>query len=686
MSEKVKLKNRDLSWLSFNARVLQEAEDVTVPLIERLRFLGIFSNNQDEFFRVRVASIKRLSTLGKKAKDILGENPEKLLKQIHNNVVAQQQRFEKVYDEIRKELENNGIFIIDEKQIEEEHTSFLRTYFREKIFPALVPIMIKHSPVFPYLKDNCIYLAIKLTSSKSPSSVNYSVIEVPEDLERFVILPSESDKRVIILLDDVIRFCLDEVFSIFHYDKYEAYTIKLTRDAELDIEKDVSKSITEKISKGLKQRKKGAPVRFVYDHDIAPDLLKFILRKIKIDKENSLIPAGRYHNFRDFIKFPSLNKPELVYASYHPVPHPDLNTSKSVFEEVRKKDILLNFPYQTFDHVIHLLREASIDPDVKSIYITLYRAAKYSNVVNALINAIKNGKEVVVVVELQARFDEQRNLKLANLLQEEGATVLFGIPDLKVHAKLILIKKKGKKSGDIAYIGTGNFNESTSRVYSDLGLLTSNKAITGEVNKVFEFLRNNYIVHTYKHLVLSPFEMRDTFVKLINKEIKKVRDGKEGRIIIKLNNLVDEDMISALRQAADKGVKVKLIIRSVCAMPPHRNIEMISIVDRFLEHARVFVFGSGEADHIYISSADWMIRNLDYRVEVACPILDPLLKKEIIQYLSLQLSDNVKARILNEDQDNPYKPRDPDDKEIRSQVIALNYYESKVETQTVLES
>jgi polyphosphate kinase len=677
MSAKGKLTNRDISWLSFNARVLQEAEDTSTPLIERLRFLGIFSNNQDEFFRVRVASIKRLAGLGKKAKEIVGESPAKVLKQIHSKVVSLQERFEKTYEEIRHELEKKEIYIINETQIEEEHKVFLRTYFREKVFPALIPIMIKHSPTFPYLKDNCIYLAIKLTASVSPSSSNFAVIEVPEDLDRFILLPSTGNKRIIILLDDVIRFCLDEVFSIFHYDTFEAWTVKLTRDAELDIEKDLSKSITEKITKGLKQRKKGAPVRFVYDHDIAPDILKFILRKIKIDKQNSLIPAGRYHNFKDFIKFPSLNRPELVYSSFNPVPHPVLKNSKSVLDEVRKRDVLLSTPYQTFDHVIDLLREASIDPDVRSIYITLYRAAKYSNVINALINAIKNGKEVVVVVELQARFDEQRNLKLANLLQEEGATVLFGIPDLKVHAKMILIKKKNKKSSDFAFIGTGNFNESTSKIYSDLALLTSNKAITSEVNKVFEFLRNNYIVHTYKHLVLAPFWMRQTFIKLLNKEVKKVKDGEKGEVIIKINNLVDEELIERLHYAADKGVKIKMIIRSVCAMPPHPNIEIISIVDRFLEHARVFCFGSGENEQIFISSADWMIRNLEYRVEVACPILDPALRKEIREYLQTQLSDNVKGRIINEDQDNPYRIDGNMDK-VRSQQKLIDMYSSKL--------
>lgn len=677
MSIKSKLTNRDISWLSFNARVLQEAEDKSTPLIERLRFLGIFSNNQDEFFRVRVASIKRLGALGKKAKEIVGESPAKLVKQIHSIVVGLQYRFEKAYEEIQQELEKKGVFIYNETQLAENQKVFLRTYFREKVFPSLVPIMIKHAPEFPYLKDNCIYLAIKLTSRISQSSVNYALIEVPEDLDRFVQLPSdEPGKNVLILLDDVIRFCLDEVFSIFHYDTYEAWTIKLTRDAELDIEKDLSKSITEKISKSLKQRKKGAPVRFVYDHDISPDLLKFVLRKIKIDKQNSLIPAGRYHNFRDFIKFPSLNRTDLIFSSFQPLPHPRLKNSKSVLEEVRKGDIMLNFPYQSFDHVIHVLREASIDPDVKSIYITLYRTAKYSNVINALINAIKNGKEVVVVVELQARFDEQRNLKLANLLQEEGATVLFGIPDLKVHAKLILIKKKTKKTADFAYIGTGNFNESTSRLYSDVGILTSNKNITAEVSKIFEFLRNNYIVHTYKNLVLAPFFMRQTFIKYINKEVKKVKEGGEGSIILKMNNLVDEDLISRLQVAAQKGVKVRLIIRSVCAMPPSENIEIISIVDRFLEHARIFIFGVPGSENIFISSADWMIRNLDYRVEVACPILDADLKNEIWHYLNTQLSDNSKARVLNKDQDNPYK-RTENGEKVRSQLKLISYFQEK---------
>jgi len=662
LKKNVVLINRELSWLAFNDRVLQEAEDKTVPLIERLKFLGIYSNNRDEFFRVRVATLKRVVKHQKKAEELMGENPVRLLEKIKQAVIAQQDKFEHIYQVIIRELNKQNISIINEKQLSPAQGNFVKEYFREKVKGSLFPIMLDSPSPFPYLKDRLGYLIIKLGRKDSSKKNKYAIIEVPTDtISRFVVLPKEKDKNYILLLDDVIRYCLDDIFQNFDHDYIESYNIKLTRDAEIDIDTDLSKSFVEKISKGLKARKTGQPVRLVYDSEIAPDMLDFIMKKIKLGKDDNPIPGGRYHNFKDFISFPNIGHADLSYKKNIPLKHPDLKDQSSIIKVIKKKDVLLTYPYQSFDHIIDLLREASIDPKVQSIRITLYRVAKNSNIVKALINALKNGKQVTAVIELQARFDEEANIYWSGKLQEEGAKVIYGVPGLKVHSKLFLItRKESGKINHYAHIGTGNFNGDTSKVYTDQTLLTSNKIITKEIEKVFDFYLDNFKGGVYKHLLVSPFFMRKRLVQLINKEIQNAKANKLASIILKLNNLVDDEMIRKLYEASAEGVKIKLIVRGICSLVAgvsglSENIEAISIVDKYLEHSRVFIFHNNGDEKYFISSADWMTRNLDHRSEVAVPIYDKEIQQQLKKIINILWSDNTKVRILGSTQNNSYR-------------------------------
>ncbi len=673
--------NREIAWLSFNERVLQEAADKTVPLIERIKFLGIFSNNRDEFYRVRVAAVKRMLKLGKRAIPLIGAHPAELMDTILSKVIQQQQKFESIYIEIEKELEKNGIYIINEKELSVDQQRFVREYFEHEVLSALFPIMIDEKRPFPYLKDKSGYLFVKLRSILDKKKVTYSAIEVPTKvLPRFVVLPEKNKKRYIILLDDVIRFCADEIFTVFGYVVEEAYNIKLTRDAELDLDNDVSQTMVEKVSRGLKNRKKGLPVRLVFDGTMPKETQNFISRKINLTKKDAPIPGGRYHNFKDFINFPKLGRPDLRYDNPEPLRNKYLlDTYGSVLKTIRTRDLLLIYPYHTFDHIISLFREASLEPTVESIKITLYRMADSSKIANALINAIKNGKKVTVVVELQARFDEENNMYWATKFQEAGATVIFGVPNLKVHAKLFLItaREKGREI-KYAHIGTGNFNEKTAKIYTDCSLLTADKRITNEVSSVFDFFADNYKTGKYQHLAVAPFSMRNTFVDLIKKEISNAKHGKSSGIILKLNNLVDRDMINLLYEASCAGVKIKLIIRGICSLVcgvkgVSENIEGVSIVDKYLEHSRIFVFNNAGEEKIFISSADWMSRNLDYRCEVAVPIYDAEVKATIKKIIEIQLSGNTKARMLDETLSNQYKKPVGKQKKIRAQDELHNY-------------
>ena len=676
--------NRDLSWLSFNQRVLQEAADNTVPLIERVRFLGIFSSNLDEFFRVRVATLRRMADLDAKARKELGFDPRKILDKIQKIVLDQQKEFERVFQVIVKELEGKNIFQINEKQLTPEQGEWVKSYFQNTVRQTLVPIMLEKKSRITTLRDKMIYLAIKLSNSSKPEQYQYALVEVPTQVvPRFIVIPGrQKEKTSFILLDDVIRYCLDEIFSIFHYDIHEAYTIKLTRDAELDFDTDFSQSFIEKVQRGVKKRKLGSPVRFIYDAAIPRDLLQFILKKLKLEETENIIPGGRYHNFKDFINFPGIGPASLQYESKPPLAHKDLRSGTSLLDIIRKQDILLSFPYHSFSYIIELLREAAIDPKVTQIQINLYRVGEKSKIVNALINAAKNGKHVTAIVELQARFDEETNIKLSNKLQEEGVRVIFGVPGLKVHSKLILITRKEKKDERLfAHVGTGNFHERNAKIYTDHSLLTSDERITGEVEKVFDFFRKNFERANFKYLFVSPFNMRKRIIELINEEIKNARRNHDAYIILKLNNLVDEELIRKLYQASQEGVKIKIIVRGICSLIAgvknmSENIEAISIVDRFLEHSRVLVFCNDGNEIVYISSADFMQRNLDGRIEVAAPVFDPELKKTLLDILKFQMESNAKARILDAGQTNQYRIAGKTSK--ASQTEIYKYFQKKL--------
>ena len=685
--KKIPLVNREVSWLSFNDRVLQEAEDSSNPLLERLRFLGIYSNNRDEFFRVRIATLKRMTKLGKKAEEVLGGNPRQLIDQIQKRVITSSLRFDNVYTELLHELEKKRIHIIDQSQLTADQGEWVTAFFRDKVMPSLFPIMLDSAPSFPYLKDKSIYFAIKMERRERDKKARYGLMEVPTDnLSRFVVLPAKGAHQYVMLLDDVIRYCLHEIFPIYEYARISAFTIKLTRDAELDIDNDISKSFVEKIAGSLKKRKKGAPVRFLYDKAMPLDMLRFLRIKLKVIKQDNIIPGSRYHNFKDFINFPNLGHGELAWPDTNPLSHPSFKAGESMFNVIRAKDVLLHYPYQSFHHIIDLLREASIDPRVKRIQITIYRIAKNSNVANALINALKNGKEVVVVMELQARFDEENNITWANRLQEEGARVIFGVPGIKVHSKLFIISRREDGAMiDYAHIGTGNLNENTARIYTDKTLLTTDRRITDEVQQVFDFYNDNLKPGNYKNIAVSPFNMRKKFTNLIEKEIHNALEGKMAWIIIKLNNLVDRDMILKLYEASRAGVKIKLLVRGTCSLVPRvkgfsENIEAISLVGRFLEHTRVFIFCNGGDEKYFISSADWMSRNLDHRSEVAVPIYDIESQQEMKHIINLQLRDNRKARILGGKEENSYRKSTAKNSVNAQEEIRL-YLEKKANTE-----
>ncbi|MDD2528659.1 MAG: polyphosphate kinase 1 [Lentimicrobiaceae bacterium] len=664
MKEKTRKKfiNREISWLEFNARVLQEAEDNSTPLLERLRFLGIFSNNLDEFYRVRVATLNRLLHLNKNNDEHLNFNPKKVLKEINRIDKEQQTLFGRVFRGLVHKLAHEGIRLINEKQLSPDQMKFVLDHFNHNVRSQLFPIMLPNlkSSALP---DDSIYLGISLTKSQFPEEKErFAVIRIPTPpLSRFVLLPSVNSTQYIMMLDDVIRFGLSEIFNIFGYDCPKAYTFKFTRDAELDIDNDVSKSFLEVISESIKQRKSGAAVRFVYDKTMPAGLLNTLKKKLNISENDTLIRSGRYHNFKDFINFPPANRPDLSYASIQPLPHPMLPPRESILTKMAKHDVMLHYPYQSFQTIIDLLREASLDPAVKAIKMTLYRLARDSKIINALINAARNGKSVTVFMELQARFDEEANIYWAGRLQEEGVRLIQGIPGFKVHCKLLLIRRK--EEGENVYyanIGTGNFNEETAYIYADDSLLTSHKGIVGEVNKVFHLIENKYNPPLFKHLVVSPFQMRNQLIRLINNEIKWVKKQQQAHIILKMNNLVDDKIIKKLYQASNAGVKINIICRGTCTLIPgvagqSEYIEVISIVDRFLEHSRIFYFHNNGESKYYLSSADLMIRNLDNRIEVACPVYDKEIQQELKTMLEIQLSDNTKARLVNHEIINSYK-------------------------------
>lgn len=668
---------KEISWLSFNERVLQEAENKNVPLIERFKFLGIYSNNLDEYFRVRVATLKKLSQLGQKSKNILGYSPKATLKKIQEIVLEQNVRFEKIYKSLIQELSRQNIYFINEKELNQEQSEFVRNYFLTEVRTRLMPFMIEKDSNLPNLTDDAIFLAIQLLNKKS-AKTKFALMEIPTDvLPRFIILPEKGDNKYIIYLDDIIRFGLKDIFFIFDFDDFSAYTIKLTKDAELEIADDISESYIEKLSRSIHQRKWGTPVRFIHDRNIPGDFLKILTRKLNFGPDDVIIPADRYQNLKDFMNFPNLGKKKFYFEPLIPLQHKDIQQGKSILSAIKKKDIMLYFPYHSFDYLIDLLREASIDPFVNSIQITLYRLARNSSVINALLNAVRNGKSVTTVVELQARFDEEANILWGKKLMDEGVKVIYGVPGLKVHAKLLLITRlKDNVPKRYAAIGTGNFNEDTARIYCDHLLLTANLKITNEVFKAFSFFNVNYRKDNYYHLVLSPFSFRNKMIQLIENEIKNSKAGKKAFIYLKLNNLTDQEIINYLYEASAAGVNIKLIVRGMISLVPglkniSENIKARGIVDRFLEHSRFMIFCNDGNEECFITSADLMPRNIDHRIEVTCPVFDKNIKNELIKVFQIQWDDNVKARIIDASLSNKFVSSDK--KQIQSQVEIYNY-------------
>lgn len=676
---------RDISWLSFNGRVLQEAADTTVPLYERLRFLGIFSNNLDEFFRVRVATLKRMGTVGRASKMHLEENPDEILEDIQNSVINQQQEFNRIWKEIEDEMKAENVYLLTEKQLNRDQQKYVTAYFNEEVRTNIIPLMIESIPQMPYLRDKSIYLAAVLGKEDNSIRQKYALIEIPTSvLPRFIILPSKPGEHALILLEDVIRFNLPHIFSYFGYDKFSSHIIKVTRDAELDIDNDIATSLIHQIEKGLKARRKGKPVRFIYDQQIDPLLLEYLMRRMGLSGKDNLIPGGRIHNFKDFINFPEqvFTRERVRRKTFI---HPLFQNAPSVMHVMQQQDVMLHFPYQSFDTIIDLLREAAMDPNVTTIKITAYRLARNSRIINALINAVRNGKQVVVVLELRARFDEEANLKWKERLEEDGVKVLFGVPGMKVHAKLCVIKKRlGNKTVQFGFVSTGNLNENTAKIYGDHCLLTTNRNIMADINRIFSYLENSRhdekLLEACKTLVVSPFNMRKHFLRMIDREIRNKQRKKPAGIIIKMNSLSDEELIFKLYDAAREGVDVKLIIRGICCAYTEnkkwkKNIEAVSIVDEYLEHARVFVFHNGGHEKVYIASSDWMVRNLDHRVEAAVSIETPVIKKELIDILNIQLDANVKVRVLDNEQQNAYKHSNG--KKLRAQVEIFKYLHEK---------
>lgn len=677
--------NRELSWLDFNARVLQEAADPSVPLIERLRFLGIFSNNLDEFFQVRFATVKRIAQSQKTGKKALGGiKAVELLKDITKVVIKQQADSAKILGEIENQLEKENIHFLREEEVNAAQVEFLRDYFLQKVSPRLVTVILKEEE--QDFTDNKAFLAIKIeitpTENLAKGEKLYAVIEIPKEVDRFVVLPTEGEKQNIMMLDDLIRYHFHLIFSMFNYDSIEGHMIKITRDAELDIEEDVGKSYVEKIIDSVKDRLVGDPVRLVHDTTIAPETLAVVMQKLGIASSDSLIPGGRYHHRRDYMNFPSLNRKDLLYSAFPALPLKDVSLEENILEAVTKKDYMIYTPYQNFAYVIKFLREAALDPQVKTIKITIYRLAKLSQVSSSLINAAKNGKKVLVQIELQARFDEENNIQAAESLEKVGVQLIFGVPGLKVHTKICVIERlEGKKFKRYGFISTGNFNESTARIYTDYTLFTSHQKILKDVSKVFNFLSVNYKIKKYKHLIVSPHYTFSALIRLIDQEIANKAQGKNARIRLKLNNITNYKIISKLYEASRAGVQIDMIVRGVCCLIPgvkgmSENIRVISVVDKFLEHPRVYIFENDGDPQMYISSADWMTRNIDNRVEVACPILDKDLQQELLDTFMISWNDNVKARLVNTKIQNAFVSNQ--EKAIRSQWATYAYFKEKL--------
>ncbi|MDF1656086.1 MAG: polyphosphate kinase 1 [Verrucomicrobiales bacterium] len=669
-------RSKETSWLSFNARVLQEAADPEVPLYERIKFLGIYSSNLDEFFRVRVATLKRLASLGDQWKELSIPNPNETLRKIKRLVSAQAEQFNEAYDQVKEGLSQNGVKLIDETEVPANLKSYLLSYFRTEVSPHIFPIILKSASKLPQLKDLPMYLAVRASKGDGSGRPMHALIEIPGNLPRFTLLPKSSSTQLVMYLDDVIRFGLHEVFSTFPYDNFESFAIKFTRDSELEFDDDFTESFYEKLEDSLKAREEGLPVRANFDRDFPKPFLNLVLRKLNLARSDSLYPGARYHNRRDLLGFPKINKRGFVYEGAETVPVKLIKKKAGLFASIRKRDLLIHIPYQPFLHLITLLQEASIDPLVRRIQLTQYRLAKASCVAAALQSAARNGKEVFVLVEPQARFDEEANIKWAGSYRDAGVQVQLGVQGLKVHSKMIHItRKESGRDRFYSVLGTGNFNEDTAGIFADHLLMTYNQEIGDDVSKVFDFFRRSYQPPKLSHLLIAPFHLRKFLRSQIDQEIENHENDLPAGISIKVNNFSDVETNKLIRRAAEAGVPVRLIARSMFSMvlKDDDEIEAISIVDRYLEHSRMLIFENGGNPKVFLSSADFLPRNFDTRVESIFPIIDKKLSSQLQEYFEIQWRDNTKARILDRELTNKYRPRKKDQSVVRAQYEIENY-------------
>ena len=670
-------RSKETSWLSFNARVLQEAADPTVPLFERIKFLGIYSSNLDEFFRVRVATLKRLAALGDQWKKLGIPDPKITLKKVTRLVSAQGESFDAAYLQVKGDLAKNGIRLIDESQVPVRLRSYLRTYFRREVSPHIFPVILKAAAKLPRLRDLPMYLAVRASRADGTGRPMHALIEIPDKLPRFILLPKFDDVQLVMYLDDIIRFGLDDIFATFPYDHFESYAIKFTRDSELELDDDFTESFYEKLEDSIKAREEGLPVRANFDEDFPKPFLNLVLRKLNLARSDSLYPGARYHNRRDLLKFPKFEIEGLSYAAAEPIAVKPLKKRKSgMFAAIRKRDIMLHTPYQPFRHLITLLQEASMDPLVQSISVTQYRVAARSCIAEALQSAARNGKEVFVLVEPQARFDEEANIKWASQYRDAGVHVQLGIQGLKVHSKLMHItRREGGKDRFYTVIGTGNFNEDSATTFADHLLMTYHQGIGEDVGKIFQFFNRSYRPPVLKHLKCAPFDLREFIRKGIRREIVNHRAGKPSGISFKVNNFSDIETNELVKEAAEAGVPVRLIVRSMFSLVIDEGspVHAISIVDKYLEHSRILIFGNEGNPEVYLSSADFLPRNFDSRVETIVPVYDRRLKRQLQEYFQIQWKDNTKARILDHDLTNHYREGKEGEEPRRSQFEIETY-------------
>lgn len=680
---------RDISWLSFNYRVLLEAEDETLPIYERIKFLSIYSSNLEEFYEIRVAEHRGV-IMKKNFTEESGAEAEETLAEITEEVNRQQREYYRIFSKVLQELNRQDIYLYQDSRPEPFHEEFVHNFFNEEVFPFLSPVMIQAGDIRTFIRDRRLYLVIRMVKKSKrmaePDYVPdyyYALMKIPyAKVPRFIELPTHEGKHYIMFIDDIIRANLSSIFP--GYVVESCYSIKISRNADIYLDDEKGGNIVENIRKKVKKRKIGALSRFMYDSNMPDDFLAFICNAFGITTDD-LVLGGRYNNLQDLIKLPNPRGKELEQQVPSPMRVPFLDEMGSVFRAVKKRDILLHFPYQSFDYLIRFLMEAAFDPKVDEIKITQYRVAENSAVINTLISAAQNGKKVTVFVELKARFDEENNMSTAERMEQAGIRIIYSIPGLKVHAKVAVILRKDTEDGckrrDFAYLSTGNFNEKTARIYSDMALLTSNAELITDINKVFAVLEGKLAGPTFRHLLVARFNMVPELTRMIHREIEHVKAGRKGRIVLKMNGLHDQNMINELYNASENGVEIDLIVRGICCLVPNRpfsaNIKVTRIVDMFLEHSRIWYFYNDGEEELFLTSADWMRRNLNRRIETAFPILNAEIKRNIIDILNIQLQDNVKACLIDEHLHNNFK-RDGNPVKVRAQLAVYEYLKNKI--------